>query len=238
MKLVVIGGAGLIGSKVTAILHHGGHEVIAASRRTGVNLVTGEGISEALTGAEVVIDVTNPPAEDRLEALKFFETGSRNLLEAEKKASIRQHVALSIVGVDRVPDQAYYHAKVVQERMIEASGMPYSIIRSTQFLEFLGTIADAMTDGNIVRVPPALLQPIAAHDAAVFLAEASLAKPLNGIIEVAGPHRAPFSEIIGCYLKVMNDPRKVVVDPLARYFGGRLEEQSLVPAGFWRSQLH
>ena len=176
-----------------------------------------------------MIDVSNSP--DRQAVLEFFETSGRNLLAAEAAARVRHHIALSIVGTDRVPDQAYYRAKVAQERLIKASGIPYTIIRSTQFLEFLGSIADASTDGGIVRLAPGLLQPVAADEVAAFIAEVAIANPRNGIVEIAGPERAPFNEIVARYLRAVGDPRKVVTDPEARYFGGRLEENSLVPLG-------
>lgn len=231
MKIVVIGGTGLIGSKTVAILRRGGNEIVAASRRGGVNTVTGEGLKKAMAGAQVVIDVSNAPSSDRQAVLEFFETSGHNLLAAEAAARVRHHVALSIVGTDRVPDQGYYRAKAAQERLIKASGIPYTIIRSTQFLEFLGSIADASTDGGVVRLPPGLLQPIAADDVAAIVNEVALAGPRNGIIEIAGPERAPFNEMVGRYLKAVGDPREVVNDPEARYFGWRLEEKSLVPSG-------
>ena len=231
MKIVVIGSTGLVGSKTVAILRQGGNEIVAASRRGGVNTVTGEGLKEATAGAQVVIDVSNSPSSDRKAALEFFETAGRNLLAAEAAARVRHHIALSIVGTDRVPDQAYYRAKVAQERLIKASGIPYTIIRSTQFLEFLGSIADASTDGGIVRLAPGLIQPLAADEVAAFIAEVAIANPRNGIVEIAGPERAPFNEIVARYLRAVGDPRKVVTDPEARYFGGRLEENSLVPLG-------
>jgi uncharacterized protein YbjT (DUF2867 family) len=229
MKIVVIGGTGLIGSKTVAILRRGGHEVIAASPKGGVNTVTGEGLKESMAGTQVVIDLSNAP--DRKAVLEFFETSGRNLVAAEAASLIRHHVALSIVGTDRVPGQAYFHAKVIQEKLIEASGIPYTIIRSTQFLEFLGGIADASTDEGVVRLSPSLFQPIAADDVAEIVAEVALADPRNGIVEIAGPERAPFNEIVARYLNAVGDPRKVVKDPDARYIGGRLEEQSLVPLG-------
>jgi uncharacterized protein YbjT (DUF2867 family) len=231
MKIVVIGGTGLIGSKTVAILRQGGHEVVAASRKGGVDTVTGEGLKEAMAGAQAVIDLSNAPSSDRQVVLEFFETSGRNLLAAEAAASVRHHVALSIVGTDRVPDQGYFRAKVAQEKLIEASGIPYTIIRSTQFLEFIGGIADASTDGNVVRLAPSLFQPIAADDVAAVVAEVALANPRNGIAEIAGPERAPFNEIVARYLKAIGDQRKVVKDSDARYFGGRLEETSLVPLG-------
>jgi uncharacterized protein YbjT (DUF2867 family) len=231
MKIVVVGGTGLIGSKTVAILREGGHEVVAASPKAGVDTVTGEGLKEAMAGAQVVIDVSNAPSSDRQAALEFFETSSQNLLAAEAVARVRHHVALSIVGTDRLPDQSYYRAKLAQERLIKASGTPYTIIRSTQFLEFLGSIADASTYGGVVRLAPGLLQPIAADEVAAFVAESALANPRNAIVEIAGPERAPFNEIVARYLKAVGDPRKVVKDPEARYFDGRLQEKSLVPLG-------
>ena len=231
MKVVVIGGTGLIGSKTVAILRQGGHEVVAASPKGGVNTVTEEGLKDAIAGALVVIDLSNAPSRDAKAVLEFFETSGRNLLAAEDAAGVQHHVALSIVGTDRVPDQGYYRAKVAQEKLIEASSIPYTIIRSTQFLEFLGGIADASTDGRVVRLAPGLFQPIAAEDVAAVVAEVAFANPRNGIVEIAGPERAPFNEIVTRYLKAVGDPRKVVKDPEARYFGGRLEEKSLVPLG-------
>jgi uncharacterized protein YbjT (DUF2867 family) len=231
MKIVVIGGTGLIGSKTVAILRRGGHEVVAASRGGGVNIVTGEGLEDAMAGAQVVIDVSNAPSFDAKAVMEFFETSGRNLLAAEAAAGVRHHVVLSIVGTDRVPGQGYYRAKVAQEKLVEASGIPYTIIRSTQFLEFLGAIADASTDGRVVRLPPGLLQPIAADDVAAIVGEVALANPRNGIVEIAGPERPPFNEIVARYLKAIGDPREVVKDSEARYFGGRLEEKSLIPLG-------
>ena len=231
MKIVVIGGTGLIGSKTVAILRQGGHEVVAASPKTGVNTITGEGLAEALAGAQVVVDLANAPSWEDKAVLEFFETSGRNLLAAEVIAGVRHHVALSIVGTDRTPDNGYFRAKVAQEKLIEASGIPYTIIRSTQFLEFLGGIAAASTDGRIVRLSPGLFQPIAADDVAAIVAEVALAAPRNGIVEIAGPERAPFNAIVARYLQAVGDPRAVVRDPEARYFGGRVEEHSLVPLG-------
>ena len=231
MKIVVIGGTGLIGSKAVPILRQGGHEVVAASPKTGVNSITGEGLKEAMAGAQVVIDLTNSPSFEDRAVLEIFETSGRNLLPAEAAAGVRHHIALSIVGIDRRPDNGYFRAKVAQEKLIEASGIPYTIIRSTQFLEFLGGIAASSADGNIVRLSPGLFQPIAADDVAPMVAEVALAAPRNGIVEIAGPERAPFNEIVARYLKAVGDPREVVSDPEARYFGGRVEEHSLVPLG-------
>jgi uncharacterized protein YbjT (DUF2867 family) len=230
MKIVVIG-TGLIGSKTIPILRQGGHEVVAASPKTGVNTITGEGLKEAVAGAHAVIDLTNSPSFEDKAVLEFFQTSGRNLLAAEAAAGVRHHVALSIVGIERSPDNGYFRAKVAQERLIEASGIPYTIIRATQFLEFLGAIAAESTEGNIVRLSPGLFQPIAADDVAVFVADAALAAPRNGAVDIAGPERAPFNEIIARYLKAVGDPRAVVRDPEARYWGGRVEEHSLVPLG-------
>ena len=230
MKIVVIGGTGLIGSKTVAILRQGGHEVVAGSPKSGVNSITGEGLRETMAGAQAVIDLANSPSFEDKAVLEFFETSERNLLPAEAAARVRHHVALSIVGIDRT-DNGYFRAKVAQEKLIEASGIPYTIVRSTQFLEFLGGIAASSADGNIVRLPPVLFQPIAADDVAPIVAEAALAAPRNGIVEIAGPERAPFNEIIARYLKAVGDPREVVRDPEARYWGGRVEERSLVPLG-------
>jgi uncharacterized protein YbjT (DUF2867 family) len=230
MKIVVIGGTGLIGSKLVALLRQRGQEVLAASPDSGVNTLTGEGLPEALAGAQVVVDVANSPSFEDAAVMKFFQTSGRNLLAAEAGAGVRHHVALSIVGTDR-SDNGYFRAKVAQEKLIETSGIPYTIIRSTQFLEFLGGIAASSADGNIVRLSPGLFQPIAADDVAAIVADVALAAPRNGVVEIAGPERAPFNEIVARYLKAVGDPREVVSDPEARYFGGRVEERSLVPLG-------
>jgi uncharacterized protein YbjT (DUF2867 family) len=231
MKIVVIGGTGLIGSKTVAILRQGGHEVVAASPNTGVNTITGEGLKEAMAGAQVVIDLANSPSFEDRAVLEFFETSGRNLLAAEAAAGVQHHVALSIVGTDRTADNGYFRAKVAQERLIKSSGIPHTIIRSTQFLEFLGGIAASSADGNTIRLSPGMFQPIAADDVASIVADVALAAPRNGIVEIAGPERAPFNEIVARYLKAIGDPREVVRDPEARYFGGRVEERSLVPLG-------
>ena len=231
MKIVIVGGTGLIGSKTVPILRERGHEVVAASPKNGVNTITGEGVKEALAGAQVMIDLANSPSFEDKAVLEFFETSGRNLLPAEASAGVRHHVALSIVGIDRSPDNGYFRAKVAQEKLIETSGIPYTIIRSTQFLEFLGGIAASSADGNMVRLSPGLFQPIAADDVAAIVADVARAAPRNGIVEIAGPERAPFNEIVARYLKAVGDPRKVVGDPEARYWGGRVEEYSLVPLG-------
>ena len=228
MKIVVIGGTGLIGSKTVAILRKGGHEVVAASPNTGVNTITCEGLKGALAGAQVVIDLANSPSFEDKAVLDFFETSEHNLLPAEAAAGVRHHVALSIVAIDRT-DNGYFRAKVAQEKLIQASGVPYTIVRATQFMEFLGGIADSSAHGDIVTIPPVLFQPIAADDVAAFVAEAALAAPQNGIIEIAGPERAPFNEIVARYLRSVGDPRKVLSDPAAPYWGGQVEERSLVP---------
>src|SRR5947209_426877 len=223
MNIVVIDGtAGLIGSKTVAILRQSGSEVVAASPKSAISTITGEG--------HVLVDLANPPSfEDK--ALEFFETSGRNLLAAELAAGgVRHHVVLSIVGTDR-SDNGYFRAKLAQEKLIETSGIPYTIIRATQVLEFLGGIAASSADGNIVRISPGLFQPIAADDVAAIVADVALAAPRNGIVEIAGPERAPFNEIVARYLKAVGDPREVVSDPEARYWGGRVEERSLVPLG-------
>ena len=231
MKIVVIGGTGLIGSKTVAILRERGHEVVAASPRNGINAVTGEGLKDAMAGTAVVIDLANSPSFENKAVLEFFETSGRNLLAAESAAGVRQHVALSIVGTDRTPENGYFRAKVAQEKLIEASGIPYTIIRATQFMEFIGAIADAGADGNTVRLSPGLFQPIAAEDVSAMVAEIALEPPHGGIVDIAGPERAPFDEIIARYLKAVGDPRQVVRDPDALYWGGRVEQHSLVPLG-------
>src|SRR5438094_5222454 len=230
MKIVVSGGTGLIGSKVVANVKQKGHEAIAAAPNTGINTITGEGLREATAGAQVVIDLANSPSFEDKAVLEFFETSGRNLLAAEAAAGVHHHVALSIVGTDR-SDNGYFRAKVAQEKLIETCGIPYTIIRSTQFLEFLGAIAASSTDGNLVRISPGLFQPIAADDVAAIVADVALAEPRNGIIEIAGPERAPFNEFVARYLKAVGDPRKVVSDTEALYYGGRVEEHSLVPLG-------
>ncbi|ALE55319.1 SDR family oxidoreductase [Paraburkholderia sp. RL17-368-BIF-A] len=231
MKIVVIGGTGLIGSKAVAILRENGHEVVAASPRSGINSITGEGLNEAVAGAQVVIDLANSPSFEDKAVLEFFEVSTRNLLAAEAAAGVQHHVALSIVGIERTPENGYFRAKVAQEKLIVKSGIPYTVIRSTQFLEFLGGIAESGADGTVIRVSPGLFQPIAADDVAAIVADVALAAPRNGIVEIAGPEKAPFNEIIARYLKAAGDPREVVRDPEARYFGGLVDDQSLVPLG-------
>jgi len=231
MKIVVIGGSGLIGSRLVTLLSKAGHQALAASPRTGVNTVTGEGLSNALIDADVVVDVTNAPSWEPQAVLDFFRTSARNLGKAEVAEGVRHHVALSIVGADRMLENAYFTAKVAQEEAIDAAGVPYTIVRATQFMEFIGGIADFSTDGGTVRVGDGLFQPIAADDIAAILSQVALAAPLNDTIDIAGPDRAPFTEIITRYLKSVGDARPVVTDRNARYYGGLVEELSLVPLG-------
>jgi uncharacterized protein YbjT (DUF2867 family) len=231
VKIVVIGGTGLIGSKVVAILRSRGHEVVAGAPQTGINTITGEGLEQAMANTQVVIDLSNSPSLEEKAALEFFQASGKNLLAAETAAGIRHHVVLSIVGTDRMPDNGYFLAKLAQEKLVETSGVPYTIIRSTQFLEFLRGIATSSADGNKVRLSPGLFQPIAADDVAAIIADVALAAPRSGIVEIAGPEQAPFHEIVARYLKAVGDKREVVNDPEARYFGGRVHERSLVPLG-------
>jgi uncharacterized protein YbjT (DUF2867 family) len=231
MRIVVIGGTGLIGSKTVAILRQAGHEVVAAAPKTGVNSITGEGLEQAMAGTQVVIDVANSPSFEDRAVMDFFETSGHNLLAAEVAAGVGHHVVLSIVGDDRSPENSYFRAKVAQEKLVEASGIPYTILRSTQFLEFLAGIADSSAKGNLVRLSHGQFQPIAADDVAAFVADVAVAPPRNGIVEIAGPERAPFDELMARYLKAVGDRREVVRDPEARYWGSRVEERSLVPLG-------
>ncbi|MGG6898418.1 SDR family oxidoreductase [Rhizobium sp. BR 315] len=229
MKIVIIGGTGLIGSKTAARLRGKGHEVLAVSPNTGVNTVTGEGVAEALAGAEVVIDLANAPSWEDKAVLEFFETAGRNLLAADAKAGVKHHIALSIVGTERLSDNGYFKAKLAQERLIKESSIPYTIVHSTQFMEFLKGIADEATVGTVARLSPAAFQPIASDDVADVVADVALGKPLNGTIEIAGPERGPMNEIVARYLKAANDPRSVEADVHARYFGSELNDQSIVP---------
>lgn len=231
MKIVVIGGSGLIGSRLVTLLGEAGHEALAASPRTGVNAVTGEGLNNALVGADVVVDVTNAPSWEPQAVLDFFRTSARNLGKAEAAAGVRHHVALSIVGCDRSPKNAYFAAKVAQEELIRAAGVPYTIVRATQFMEFIGGIADFSTVDGTVRIGEGLFQPIAVDDVVANLAQVALATPQNGTVEIAGPDRASFAEIVSRYLKSVGDARPVVTDRDALYYGDRVEEQSLVPLG-------
>ena len=229
MKIVVIGGSGLIGTKLVSRLRQKGHEVVAASPNSGVNTITGAGLADALAGAQVVVDVANSPSFEDRAVLEFFQTAGRNLLAAEAAAGVRHHVALSVVGTDRLPDSGYLRAKLAQENLIKASKIPYTIVRSTQFFEFLNGIAQSSTVGQTVRLSPALLQPIASDDVAAALADATLGAPVNGTIEVAGPERLPLDELARRYLSAIQDRRQVVGDAKARYFGTVINDQSLTP---------
>lgn len=231
MKIVVVGGTGLIGSKTIALLRAAGHEAVAAAPATGVNTITGDGLAEALEGADVVVDLVNSPSFEPSAVMEFFKTHETNLTAAERRAGVPHHVALSIVGTDRMPDNGYFAAKLAQEELIRSSGVPYTIVRSTQFLEFLGAIAGGSDVDGSVHIATGLFQPIAADDVARLLADTIVDVPRNGIIEIAGPRRAPFDEIIRDYLRLKGDPRPVSADPEARYFGGKVEEFSLVPMG-------
>jgi uncharacterized protein YbjT (DUF2867 family) len=229
MKVVVIGGSGLIGTKLVTKLRQLGHEVVAASPSSGVNTITGEGLAEALAGAQVVVDVANSPSWEDKAVLEFFETSSRNLLGAEVAAGVRHHVALSVVGTERLLASGYFRAKMAQENLIKASPVPYTIVRATQFFEFVGAIAQSATDGQTVRLSPALLQPIVSDDVAAALVDVVVDAPLNGMVELAGPERLPLDKLVGRFLSATQDPREVVTDVHARYFGLELNDQSLTP---------
>jgi uncharacterized protein YbjT (DUF2867 family) len=231
MKIVILGGTGLIGSKVVNLLRAGGHEVVAASPSRGINSITREGLTEALTGAQTVVDVTNSPSFEDKAVLEFFETSTRNVLADEAKTGVGHHVAVSIVGTDQLPASGYLRAKVAQEKLIKASSIPYTIVRATQFFEFVGRIADEATSGQTVHLPSVLFQPILSDDLAANLAKIAVAKPLNGTIEIAGPDAIPFDEVVRQYLAAHHDSRSVVRDEQARYFGTTLEKRSLVPGG-------
>ena len=228
MKIVVIGGTGLIGKKLVNILRHQGHEAVAASPSSGVNTLTGAGLADALTGAQVVVDVANAPSWEDKAVLEFFETSGRNLLAAEAVAGAGHHVALSVVGTERLLASGYFRARWPR-KLIEASPIPYTIIRATQFFEFVGGIAQFATDGQTVRLPPALMQPVAADDVAAALADIAVAKPLNGMVELAGPERIPMDELIRRFLSARRDSRKVTTDPQGRYYGVAVNDQSLTP---------
>lgn len=229
MKIVVIGGSGLIGTQLVDRLHKLGHEVVAASPATGVNTLTGEGLEEALNGMDIVVDVANSPSFEDKAVMNFFEVSGHNLFLAEKKCKIKHHVALSVVGTERLQESGYLRAKQVQENLIRNSGIPYSIVHSTQFFEFLAGIAAAATEGDIVRLTSAQIQPIASADVAAAMAHVTVGSPLNGIIEIAGPDRFTLAGIVQLYLQKNNDPRKVVVDNHARYYGAELTDQMLLP---------
>jgi uncharacterized protein YbjT (DUF2867 family) len=228
IKIVVIGGTGLIGSKVVQNLRARGHEAVPAAPETGVNILTGEGLAEVLKNASVVVDVSNSPSFEDQAVMDFFRSSTANVLAEEARTGVRHHVALSVVGTDRLQDSGYMRAKLVQENLIKDSGIPYSIVHATQFFEFAKRIADEATDGDQVRVPPAFIQPIAAEDVAAAVAKVAVGPPLNGMIEVAGPQRFRFDEFIRRGLRARNDSRDVVVDPNARYFGVKPGELSLV----------
>jgi uncharacterized protein YbjT (DUF2867 family) len=229
MKIVVIGGTGLIGSNVSAKLSEHGHEVRIAVPDTGVNTLTGEGLAETLEGAATVVDVSNSPSFEDESVLDFFTRSTTNILAAEVAAGVKHHVALSVVGTQRLTESGYFRGKIAQENLIGASSVPYSIVHATQFFEFLRGIADGATDGDTVRVPPVLIQPIAAEDVAVTVARTAVGDPSNGIVEVAGPETFRLDEVITLRLEAMNDPRHVVADPDARYFGAGLSERMLLP---------
>ena len=229
MRIVIIGGSGLIGTKLVNNLRQLGHEVVAASRSSGVNTLTGEGLAEALTGAQVVVDVANSPSFEDKPVMEFFETGGRNLLAAEAAAGVGHHVALSVVGTERLLASGYFRAKMAQENLIKASKSPYTIIRATQFFEFVGAIAQSATDGQTVRLPPALMQPIVSDDVAAAVADIAVGKPLNGTVELAGPEPIRLDELVRRFLTAHRDARKVTTDVHALYFGIELNDQSLTP---------
>lgn len=239
MKIVVIGGTGLIGSKVVENLRSLGHEAVPASPRLGIDTLTGEGLPEALAGASAVVDVSNSPSFEDSAVMNFFVTSTGNLLKAEKNAGVGHHVALSIVGIDRSPDNGYFKAKIAQEALIEAGSIPYTIVRSTQFMEFVDGIADSATTGNEVHMAPVAFQPIAAEDVARVVTNVAISAPANGRVEIAGPDRLRFDEVIRRKLDLRHDPRVVVSDPSAVYFGAVPSEESLVPLNGARlGQIH
>src|SRR5438477_137944 len=229
MKIIVIGGTGLIGTKVVKNLREKGHEAVAASPSKGINSVTGEGLAEALDGAQVVVDVANAPSWEDKAVLEFFETSGRNLLAAEAAAGVGHHIALSVVGTDRLLASGYFRAKMAQETLIKASPIPYTIVRATQFFEFVGAIAQSATEGQTVRLPPALMQPIVSDDVAAAMADVAVGKPVNGTVELAGPETIRLDELVRRYLSANRDARKVTTDLHARYFGIEVNDQSLTP---------
>ncbi len=232
MKIVVIGGSGLIGSNVVNRLRRSsGHEVVAASPNTGVNTITGEGLAEALAGAKVVVDVANSPSFEDKAVLQFFQTAGRNLLGAETAAGAKHHVALSVVGADRLPDSGYLRAKVAQEKLIKSSGISFTILRSTQFFEFVNSIIKAGADGDVIRLSPALVQPVASDDVSAYLAGLAVAAPLNGMVEIGGPEKFPMDKLARQVLAAQGDKRSVVADVHARYFGTTLDDRSLTAGG-------
>jgi uncharacterized protein YbjT (DUF2867 family) len=229
MKIVVIGGTGLIGSKLVNKLREHGHEAVAAAPNTGVNTLTGEGLAEVLKGASVVVDVSNSPSWEDAAVLKFFETSTRNLLTGEAAAGVRHHVALSVVGTDRLSESGYFRAKVAQEKLIKESSIPYSIVHATQFFEFLKGLADISFDGEKVRLPSVLFQPMAADDVATAVGRIAVGQPVNGIVEIAGPEKFRLDELVRRRLASLKDPREIIADPNARYAGAKLSEKTLVP---------
>ena len=229
MKIVVIGGSGLIGSKLIKKLGAQGHEAVAASPDSGVNTITCEGLAEVLKGASVVVDVSNSPSWDDAAVLKFFETSTRNLLTYEAAAGVRHHVALSVVGTDRLSESGYFRAKIAQEKLIQESSIPYSIVRATQFFEFLKGLADISLDGGKVHLPPVLFQPMAADDVASGVGRIAVDAPVNGIVEIGGPEQFGLAELVRWRLETLKDPREVIADPNARYSGAKISEQTLVP---------
>jgi uncharacterized protein YbjT (DUF2867 family) len=229
MKIVVIGGSGLIGSKLCRKLADRGQDVVAASPKSGVNSITGEGLAEAVTGAQVVVDVSNAPSWDDAAVMNFFDTSTRNILAAEARAGVRHHVALSVVGTDRLQESGYFRAKLAQEKLIAASGIPYTIVHATQFFEFMGGIAKEATDGQVVRLPSALMQPMSADDVAAALADYTLGPPMNRIVEIAGPQVLGIDEAVRRYLTATGDARRVITDAEAPYYGVTVSERSLTP---------
>lgn len=231
MKILIIGGSGLIGTKATANLRQLGYDVVVGSPSTGVNAMTGEGLAEAMKGTQVVIDLSNAPSFEDSAVLDFFETAGRNLLAAEEAAGVRHHIALSVVGTDRMLASGYFRAKMAQENLIKASKVPYTIVRSTQFFEFLGGIAQYGTVGNEIRLSPAMVQPIASDDIAAIVSDTALAQPLNGTVDAAGPEKLGLAELMQRYLTALGDQRVVVPDAGAAYYGAQLDDQSLTPTG-------
>jgi len=231
MKLVIIGGTGLIGSKLVAKLREHGHEAVPAAPDTGVNTLTGDGLAGVLQGAPVVVDVSNSPSFEEKAVMEFFTTSTRNLVKYATAAGVKHYVALSVVGTERIPDSPYLRAKNAQETLIKGGGIPYSIVHATQFFEFIKRIADEATEGGVVRLPPVLFQPMAADDVAEAVGRVAVGSPLNGTVDVAGPQQYRFDDLIRQGLRARNDLREVVADPHARYFGAELSERSLVPAG-------
>lgn len=231
MKIVVIGGSGLIGSKLVNIVRQRGHEAVAASPASGVNTLTGQGLAEVLAGTQVVVDVANSPSFEDKAVLEFFETSGRNLLAAEAAAGVTHHIALSVVGTDKLVESGYFRGKIAQEKLIRAASIPYTIVHSTQFMEFLGGIAQSGTEGQTVRLSPAFVQPISSDDVAAAMADYTLGAPVNGTVEIAGPEKVRLPDLVQRFLTASNDPRKVVADPQARYFGAELKDDTLVPVG-------